>query len=71
MEKIAAGLLLRFQVAGFTYVYRYGGHIEFIRFEEYYGMPRGHEHDPIYRYSLSIDVRFSGQCFLTFPRKRL
>ena len=69
MEKIAAGLSLRFQVAGFTYVYRYGGHIEFIRFEEYYGMPRGHEHGPIY--SLSIDVRFSGQCFLTFPRKRL
>ena len=21
--------------------YRYGGHIEFIRFKEYYGMPRG------------------------------
>ena len=32
--------------------YRYGGHIEFIRFKEYYGMPRGHEHDLIY--SLSI-----------------
>ena len=28
--------------------YRYSGHIEFIRFKEYYGMPRGHEHDPIY-----------------------
>ena len=27
--------------------YRYGGHIEFIRFKEYYGMPSGHEHDPI------------------------
>ena len=26
--------------------YRYGGHIELIRFKEYYGMPRGHEHDP-------------------------
>ena len=25
--------------------YRYGGHIEFIRLKEYYGMPRGHEHD--------------------------
>ena len=24
--------------------YRYGGHIEFIRFKEYYRMPRGHEH---------------------------
>ena len=28
--------------------YRYSGHIEFIRFKEYYGMPRGHDHDPIY-----------------------
>ena len=34
-------------------LYRYRGHIEFIRFEEYYGMPRGH--------SLSIYVRFSGK----------
>ena len=24
--------------------YRYGGHIELIRFKEYYKMPRGHEH---------------------------
>ena len=24
--------------------YRYGGHIEFIRFKEYDRMPRGHEH---------------------------
>ena len=23
--------------------YRYGGHIELIRFKEYYRMPRGHE----------------------------
>ena len=28
--------------------YRYGGHIELIGFKEYYGMPRGHEHDPMY-----------------------
>ena len=28
--------------------YRYGGHIELIGFNEYYGMPRGHEHDLIY-----------------------
>ena len=35
--------------------YRYGGHIEFIRFKEYYGMPRGHEHNSIY--SLSIRMR--------------
>ena len=33
--------------------YRYGGHIEFIRFKEYYGMSRGH--------SLSIYTRFSGK----------
>ena len=33
--------------------YRYGGHIEFIRFKEYYGMPR--------RHSLSIYARFSGK----------
>ena len=33
--------------------YQYGGHIEFIRFKEYYGMPRGH--------SLSIYPRFSGK----------
>ena len=33
--------------------YQYGGHIEFIRFKEYYGMPRGH--------SLSIYARFSGK----------
>ena len=24
--------------------YRYGGHIELIRFKEYYRIPRGHEH---------------------------
>ena len=33
--------------------YRYGGHIEFIRFMEYYGMPRGH--------SLSIYTGFLGK----------
>ena len=33
--------------------YRYGDHIELLRFKEYCGMPRGHEHDPIY--SLSIN----------------
>ena len=32
--------------------YRYGGQIELIPFKEYYGIPRGHEHDPLY--SLSI-----------------
>ena len=33
--------------------YWYGGHIEFIRFKEYYGMPRGH--------SLSFYTRFLGK----------
>ena len=33
--------------------HRYGGHVEFIRFKEYYGMPRGH--------SLSIYTRFLGK----------
>ena len=28
--------------------YRYGSHIELIGFKEYYGMPRGHEDDPVY-----------------------
>ena len=49
--------------------YRYGGHIELIRFKEYYGMPRGHEHDPIY--SLSIYARFSGQFFSKFSEKKI
>ena len=31
--------------------YRYDGHIELIRFKEYYWMPRGHELDPIYTHS--------------------
>ena len=33
--------------------YRYGGHIEFIRFKEYHEMPRGH--------SLSIYAGFLGK----------
>ena len=37
--------------------YRYGGHTELITFKEYYGMPRGHELDPIY--SFGIYARFS------------
>ena len=28
--------------------YRCGGHIELIRFKEYYRMPRGHEHISLY-----------------------
>ena len=37
-------------------------HIELIGFKEYYGMPRGHEHDPIY--SLRIYAHFFGPIFL-------
>ena len=48
--------------------FRYGSHIELIRFKEYYGMPRGHEDDPMY--SLSIYARFSGQFFFTFSQKK-
>ena len=33
--------------------YRYGGHIEFLIFKEYYGLPKGH--------SLSINAHFSGK----------
>ena len=36
--------------------YRYGGHIELLRFKEDYGMPRGHEHDPFTRSVLTRAV---------------
>ena len=50
--------------------YRYGVHIEFIRFKEYYGMLKGHEYDPIY--SLSIYTRaFRAHVSSIFSRKRL
>ena len=49
--------------------YRYGGHIELIRFKENYGMSRGHDRDPIY--SLSIYARFSGQFFSKFSEKKI
>ena len=40
--------------------YRYGGHIESIRFNEYYRMPRGQEHDLFFRLVLwSFTVYFS------------
>ena len=52
------------------HLYRYDGHIELIRFKEYYWMPRGHELDPIYTHSVftrAFRVNFS----LSFSRKRL
>ena len=50
-------------------LYRYGGHIELIRFNQIYGIPRGHERDPIY--SLSIYARFPGQFFFKFSQKKI
>ena len=46
-------IYLRAAFIGNRPFYRCGGHIEFIRFMEYYGMPRGH--------SLSILHRLFGQ----------
>ena len=44
----AVGLILKVRVWNLEVAnrpfYRYGGHIELIRFKEYYRMPRGHEH---------------------------
>ena len=34
----------RCRISGNRPFHRYGGHIELIRFKEYYRMPRGHEH---------------------------
>ena len=45
-------------------IYRYGGHIESLRLNEYYGMPKGHEHDPFFRLVLvlwSFALYFSGK----------
>ena len=36
--------------------YRYGGHIELIRFEEYHRMPRGHEHISLVFSSVFQDI---------------
>ena len=54
---------------GNRHFYWYGDHIEFIRFKEYYGIPSGHEHDPIF--SLSIYARFSNQFFFKFSWKKI
>ena len=42
---------------------------ELIRFKEYYGMTKRHEHDPMY--SRGIYARFSGNFSEHFPRIRL
>ena len=39
--------------------YRYGGHIEFIRFKEYYGMPRGTR--SVFTLAENFTVYFSGK----------
>ena len=49
IELLFVLMLLELQTKGFPLIsllsnrpfYQYGGHIEFITFEEYYGMPRG------------------------------
>ena len=45
--------------------YRYGGHIELLRFEEDYGMRRGHGHDPFTRSVLTRALL--GQFLFKFP----
>ena len=45
-------------------------HVEFIRFKEYCGMPRG-PWAPLDIYSLSIYVRFSRQFFLKFSQNKM
>ena len=70
---LEGGLYYRFPwrhlpLATKNFFYRYGGHIELIGFKTYYGMPRGHEHDPIYSHQY---VRLLSNFSLSFPRKRL
>ena len=48
-----------------TPFYRYVGHVEFIRFKEYYGMPRGHSlsifFGALFRQKEKFNVYFSGR----------
>ena len=55
---------LAFQISSNRPFPRYSGHIELIRFKQYYWMNRGHEQDPIY--SLNIYARSPGQFFFLF-----
>ena len=44
--------------------YRYGSHIELLRFKEYYVLPMGHEHHPLYALSIrnmAFTFNFSGK----------
>ena len=45
--------------------YRYGGYIQLISFKEYYGMPRGHELDPIYSFCIGLHLIPSAKLTLT------
>ena len=47
--------------------YRYGGHIELIRFKKYFRMPRGHEHIIF----ICIFKRFLGHFFLKFSQNKI
>ena len=51
--------------------YRYDGHIELIRFKEYYGMPKGHERDSTYSLSIYAPFNFRANFSQSFPRKIL
>jgi len=42
--------------------YRYGGHIELIRYKEYYRMPRGHERISFVFSSVFRDISCSSRC---------
>ena len=46
--------------------YRYGGHIELIRFKEYYRMPRGHKH-----ISFVFSSAFRDIFFLKFSQNKI
>ena len=44
--------------------HRYGGHIELLPFKDYYGMPSGHDYDPLYSLSIrnmAFTLNFSGK----------
>ena len=52
--------------------YRYGGHIEFIKFMEYYGMPRGHSLSffrALFGQKENFNVYFSGKKVIIIASK--
>ena len=61
-QPVCGGRILRLQSPPLVFqkcnrpFYRYGGHIELIRFKEYYRMPRGHEHISFVFSSAFLDI---------------